>query len=631
LRHEATGLTLRGGAPGADGSAVDDLREAPLGPGERRLVAALETGASADFTGAPAEECRIRAPFLRAALWGLPLWPGGPKPAIRGLLRVRGAHIVGPLRAPLGDTEAIERRVSLLFSGCTFDAPIDVSGADLLSLQLLDCTLPALIGANLRVTTDVDLSGSRLSGTASLVSDLADVEACALHLSAAEIGGRLALAGRAKMRFSAHGTVRLESARIEGDLVLDGAQLDGAGMAALDARASTIGGDVRLGMHGDLAFEARGEVSLSAATVTGDVLAFGARLVNPEGRALHCEDMQAESVLLGAAGDRAFVAHGRLNFLSATIGGNLSIANARLAPGPDYNGRFARGGGVCLNMRQMRVSNALLLGDVGALDPGDAAPRASVPAPPIAGWFMLSAAQLTTISADETGWPAPGFLELDGATYARVYDGVHPADAARRIRWLLLQYPGGIPTAERFRPQPFEELARVLRNHGRVEEADAVAVEKIRIRLRAKVDTRWGRVLPRLLLVSSLHGHSSGRALLSFTIYIALGMLLYGTALYGFDQPFVPTESDPTPAQYTSLFGLLETTHARGCSALQLPLYPLDLALPLVDMGQSSTCRFDPQGGARWLWGLLHSAYAIGGAALSAVVVLTLSGILRRD
>ena len=33
----------------------------------------------------------------------------------------------------------------------------------------------------------------------------------------------------------------------------------------------------------------------------------------------------------------------------------------------------------------------------------------------------------------------------------------------------------------------------------------------------------------------------------------------------------------------------------------------------------------------RWFWLLLHSIYVITGAALSAVVVLTLTGVLRQD
>jgi hypothetical protein len=59
--------------------------------------------------------------------------------------------------------------------------------------------------------------------------------------------------------------------------------------------------------------------------------------------------------------------------------------------------------------------------------------------------------------------------------------------------------------------------------------------------------------------------------------------------------------------------------------------YALDAALPVIDLSQDLRCRFSPEGSHRWLWLLLHSIYVITGAALSAVVVLTLTGVLRQD
>jgi hypothetical protein len=59
--------------------------------------------------------------------------------------------------------------------------------------------------------------------------------------------------------------------------------------------------------------------------------------------------------------------------------------------------------------------------------------------------------------------------------------------------------------------------------------------------------------------------------------------------------------------------------------------YALDAALPVIDLAQDMRCRFTPEGPLRWFWLLLHSAYVIIGAALSAVVVLTLTGVLRQD
>jgi len=51
----------------------------------------------------------------------------------------------------------------------------------------------------------------------------------------------------------------------------------------------------------------------------------------------------------------------------------------------------------------------------------------------------------------------------------------------------------------------------------------------------------------------------------------------------------------------------------------------------VINLGQDTFCRFVPEGPARWLWLTLHSLFGIFGAALSAVVILTLTGLLRRD
>ncbi len=68
-----------------------------------------------------------------------------------------------------------------------------------------------------------------------------------------------------------------------------------------------------------------------------------------------------------------------------------------------------------------------------------------------------------------------------------------------------------------------------------------------------------------------------------------------------------------------------------GCPGLDTVQYALDFALPVIELGQDTFCRFVPVGPARWLWLTLHSLFAIFGAGLSAVVVLTLTGVLRRD
>jgi hypothetical protein len=601
---------------------IDSLNDA-----ERQLLRAIESRTLADFSSQPAR--RIRATLLQSIMSASP----GPLPALCCPLRIRGAEIVGPLLAPSAALGS-GGHIALMFVACSFDAPVDFSGADFISLRFVDCTLPAFIGSSISTKADLDLSGCRLHGVSGYESELADVGSCAVYLNNARIGGHLLFRSTAASRFSASGTLRLDGARIDGDVSLEGALLDGRGDAALHAHSMHVGGNVVLNPVFGYRCEANGEVALVASQIRGDLSCDAARLSNPSGRALHCEDLKVESVWLTAQSsiDVPFEASGRLNFLSATVGGSFFLMGARLSPGPDYRGMLGIGGPVAANLQQTRISNALVLSNNGALEPGTPAVPPSQKAAPVAGWFLLSGAEVRTIIDNtETGWPGTGYLDLEGTSYERIRN-VDDGDLVRkRIAWLHRQYPGGKSDASNFRPQPYEALSRALRASGLTQEADAIAVDKIRMRLAARVDGPLARVFPSLLMLVSHHGYSSRRALIAFTVFVLLGAAMYTAALWGFQQPFLPVEAAAEATRYVLPFGLGHVDAARGCPGLDVLQYALDLALPVIELGQDTVCRFVPEGRARQLWLLLHAVYAIGGAALSAILVLTLTGILRRD
>jgi len=601
--------------------------EEALNEAELLLLEAVSCRAVADFTAR--SERRIRASLLQTLMSASP----EPLPRLCCPLRIRGADIVGPLLPPSGHLDGAGG-VALVFWCCRFDEPIDFSGAHFLSLRFVDCEMRAFIGASLSCTADLDLSGSHLSGVSGHQSELAEIGSCSVHLSNSRIGGQLLLRSSASSRFESRGTVRLDGARVEGNVSFEGALLDGAGDRALQAYSIVVGGNVVLDPAFGHRCETVGEVVLAAANITGDLSCDGARLFNPAGRALHCEDLRVESVWLTGRSeeDIAFEASGRLNFLSAIVGGSFFITGARLAPGPDYHGILGIGGPVAANFQQMRVSNALVVSNVGTLEPSGAPAKPSSAAAPVAGWFLLGGADLRTlIDNTDTGWPQPGYLELEGTEYQRIRNVDAGDVVSKRIAWLRRQYPAGKPDAASFRPHPYEELSRALRAAGMAREADAIAVEKIRMRLAARVDGPLARVFPSLLMLVSHHGYSSRRALIAFTVFVLLGAAMYTAALWGFHQPFLPVEAAAEATRYVLPFGLGHVDAARGCPGLDVLQYALDLALPVIELGQDTVCRFVPEGRARHLWLLLHAIYAIGGAALSAVLVLTLTGILRRD
>ncbi|MEE4161400.1 MAG: hypothetical protein V2I25_02765 [Woeseiaceae bacterium] len=592
---------------------------------QQRVLDAIEAREVADFTSLPAEQRQLSAGFLQGLISGV-------RQEIACPLRIRGADIVGALRPPSAGPNG--GRAAVQFWSCRFDSPVDMSGAEFLVLRFVDCRLPAFIGASLRVGADLDLSGSQFLGVSDYESELSQVGTCAIHLNNARIGGKLDLSSIEGSRFTAYHVVRLDGARIEGDVSLAGALLDGCGDAALSGQSIVVGSNVDLRPAHGHRFEAAGEVGFAAANITGDLMCDAARLCNRDGRALHCEDLRVESVFLTSddSNTMPFEARGRLNFLTAVVGGSFFMTNARLAPGPDYGGLLSTGGPVAINLQQARLSNALAFSNIGAIPDGPAPALLDQTPIPVRGWFLLTSAQLNSIiDTSETGWPEAGYLALDGATYERIRHFGAGDLTAKRIAWLRRQYPGGRPSAASFRPQPYEQLSRVLRQHGLANEANAIAVEKIRARLEARVDRPWARLFPQLLMLISQYGYSTRRAVASFLVFVLLGTAMYATALFGFGQPFLPVESDPEPVTYRFAFGMLETSAQAGCPGLHVMHFALDAALPVIDLAQDQRCRFTPEGSLRWLWLLLNSVYVIAGAALSAVVVLTLTGVLRRD
>ncbi len=83
----------------------------------------------------------------------------------------------------------------------------------------------------------------------------------------------------------------------------------------------------------------------------------------------------------------------------------------------------------------------------------------------------LQHAKVGTIIDEVKSWPEKGKLHLDGF----VYDNFHrisPTNAKERLEWLRRQPP------EQFLPQPYEQLAKVLKNAGHEKAGIEVLIAK---------------------------------------------------------------------------------------------------------------------------------------------------------
>jgi len=334
----------------------------------------------------------------------------------------------------------------------------------------------------------------------------------------------------------------------------DGIDLRYANYQSLDLRLSRVGsingdqsiatGDVllRYGHYGDVSFyraEIGGNLELNGGQFVGEepLSAVDATI---RGDALFHED---------------FTTSGIVDFRLARIGRSLSFNQAHFI-GKGDNG---------LDAGRVTISGTLYWVDVTTT------PRTEL---------LLSDAHASAVWDNEKSWPAVGNLALDGFVY-NGFDG-GPQDAEARLRWLALQ-----PPALLSQPQPYRQLAEVLRASGRPEGATQVEIA------RENMITNSGRIgfgerLWRCALDAVIgYGYRPLRA-----IWWILGFVAFGAALFrwGYEQRLItPTEADA-----------YEAFLQRGEPPPYYPpfssiVYSLENFLPVVELHQGQYWRPNPR------------------------------------
>ncbi len=223
----------------------------------------------------------------------------------------------------------------------------------------------------------------------------------------------------------------------------------------------------------------------------------------------------------------------------------------------------------------------------------------------------------------KTGWGAEtGRLSLDGFSYGRI-----DSDGEKwrsRVSWLKRSRRNG----EKFSPQPFAHAASTYARMGRREDARRVQLAQ------HDLHTLAGSAGPFTWALSSLFGVTAGYGLAPIRVVRALALFLV-LGVVG-----VLTMN----AQ-----GALVTPRGAACNgAVEPTIYALDVALPVIDLGQENRCAPGRtaraelsqgvavsetndwrlfEGVAMWRWA--HALYAMLGAILTALAIVTFSGIMK--
>ena len=657
---------------------------ADLSPHEQYVIDRTREGEVADFTpmasgagGRPA----VRAGFLRKLLLQLdPNWPV----RLPGV-RIKGARIEGAL--DLSDCAGANGLPALELIACEIPEPMDFRHARLARLSLCDTAFshlkahaltldgpfdfrrahalgedgPCWIdGYGLRVGGDAQGLGARLVAPPAADGDYA------LVLVNAAIGGSLDLARdkESGQDFRAVGGVSFSNARIGRELWMTSAVVDAGAADAIRARGLEVGGAVALNsakISGCVVFSSatialnldlrgaditsphrkngaphteeyalaidavgarvggaillqganvRGELFMSGARIDGYLAFGGGRFMNAGGWAIRAPNVRIGGNLTLKLTDDETAPHGRktviqggAKFDRVLIDGAVSWLNLELrGPGPDA----ARG--PVLSFADARIEGALEARNLTAQEEAR---------------IDLSGASCNALDDDlKTGWGMEkATLALEGFAYNRLDGGGRDDRWRARLNWLRRS------RGEIFSPQPYTTLADVYARTGLRDDARRVLLAQHDLRTAHAPAGPLTRVFSSLFGLIAGYGLAPIRAVRALALYLALGIV----GVLAMDAT-----------------GALVTPQGRPCAgAIEPALYAIDVAVPVIDLGQQSKCAPGRAAGsdlfrgvalqgtdwrlfegvALWRWG--EALYALLGALLTALAVITFSGVLK--
>jgi hypothetical protein len=429
----------------------------------------------------------------------------------------------------------------------------------------------------------------------------------ALMLSNAEIGGQL-FGDTVKIS----GQLWLQSASIARNLDLRGAEIvhrttprgDAFGRA-IEATSMAVGGAALL-----QGANVKGETFLADARIAGYLAFGGGRFINGGNWAIRAPNVRVGGNLTFKIADNGYAPHGQKSVIEggakfdrARIDGALAWAALELrGPGPDG------AKGALFSFADATISGALQA-------------RALTTQPDA----RIDASGVTCAALDDdlrTGWGVDATtLDLEGFSYGRIE--AQDERWRQRLAWLKR----GRGHARRFSPQPFSQAAAAYARAGRREDARRVLLAQHDLQTVANISS------PVTWALSSLFGLIAGYGLAPLRIARALALFL----AIGVAGVFAMNAQ-----------GALVTPEGQACNgAIEPALYAIDVALPVIDLGQESRCgpgraagaelqEGAPLGDTDWrlfegaaIWQWAHALYAILGAILTALAVITFSGVLK--
>jgi hypothetical protein len=597
----------------------------------------------------------IRAQLLRSLLLAEGFHESGVK--------VEGAFISGTI-----NLDGVSNIRKLHISKSEVDGDVSFCDAVTTTIQLQDSKLGRILGYGAKIDGDlllweseieggVHLFGLEVAGTLScegshfgIYHDKKCRNAFSINLDTASVGGNLHLNS-----LKAEAEISLKDASIAGMFDCSEGKFSDRSNFAIKAHRLNLGGSLYL-----RDCESDGEVSFSGAQIGGDL-----DCRNGHFRAAEKDDTTAlrfTRIELKGNVDlsKGFRADGKVQLNGARIRGNIDCRGGVFSVPARASKDFAAPDEAlsedAMSLVNAEVMGALILAPIEGKD-GDAAE--------LHGSLDLKGAYVRVLVDDERSWPrADGpirnVIHLDGFAYER-FSGAAPVEADIRMKWLLRQPRKHM--GENFRPQPFEQVIKVLKEMGHPEEARRLAIERQGFLIRRRM-AQWrkgprGAVRALAALVSALtvglligHGYRPLRVLaIMAAVGVAFGFYFKAAADRGVFAPrdaqvfLQPDFEKCRPHAGGNWTACAETV---GDKFAEYPrfnpwVYSFNVLFPIVDLYQEKSwvpmqkeVRFELGDGLSIevpSWGtkaLVWTELVFGGVA-SLLAVAAFSGLVKTD
>jgi sRNA-binding regulator protein Hfq len=408
--------------------------------------------------------------------------------------------------------------------------------------------------------------------------------------------------------FKANGEFHFLGAVIGGDFdCSDGNFINEHGYTILADRM-----DVKGSVFLNNGFKTEGGVRFLGAGIGSNLDCSDGNFINENGYAISADGMNVKgSVFL----NNGFKTNGEIHFLGAVIGGDFDCSD----------GNFINENGYAISADGIAVKGSVFLNNGFKVEG-----KVSLVGATFGGHFTWREVNLTgktildlrnaktgVLWDDEKSWPAKGNLFLDGFVYENIGDNA-PKDAKSRIEWLNRQGD------ERFRPGPYEQLAKVLEKMGHNEDAIKIRIEKEE-KITKHGGFGWlGKFRRDVFWFFLGYGYQLWRSWLCVGVFIVFGSFVFWKGRKA--DIIVPMEKDAyVPGKGRQLrerypkFGILDAL-----------IYSFEMFVPVLDLRLAKY--WIPDANKRWgpvlrwyMW--LH---IIAGWTLTTFLIVGLTGLIKK-